>query len=93
MICSWQLLDCLDSPECCSCKFIKDCGVAGWIVIIAVPLSANPQIVKIHGVQSDNSWQELVEGDVLSGGPHDPPALLIEPLVSPVRIDLQRELV
>ena len=78
------------SPECCSSKLIKDCRVAGWIVIIAVSLSAHPQVVQVHGVEADNSWQELVEGDVLEGRPHDPPALLVQPLVAPVRVNLQR---
>ena len=75
-------------PECSRGELIEDGGVAGRVIIIAVALSSDPQIVKIHRIQANNSWKKFVVGDVLGRGSHDFSALLIQSLITPVGINL-----
>ena len=78
----------VSSPECCRGELIVDAGVAGGIIVIAVALGSHPQIVEVHGVEANDPGQELVVGDVLRGGAHDLPPLLVQSLITPVRVDL-----
>ena len=76
------------SPECRRGELVKHRRVASWIIIVAVTLGPHAEVVQVHGVQADDAGQELVVGDVLEHGAHYAPALLVQPLIAPVGVDL-----
>ena len=76
------------SPECGRCKLVKHGRVTSRIIIIAVALGPDTEVVQVHGVQSDYPRKELVVGDVLECGAHHTPTLLVKPLIAPVGVDL-----
>ena len=66
--------------------------VRTWDLLLttAVSLVLQSEGVELHGVPAQHSGQELVVHDVLPHALDDAPGLLVQPLVSPVGIDLHR---
>ena len=98
-----QTLDqCVTKSECSSGKAVEDCGVDLRTVLLAVPTAQGYDVQLCHEVSSDNNWQPLVvcdvlEQDVISRNGwlthlhlcnKNPPGLLVELLVLPVRIEV-----
>ena len=77
------------SPECGRCKLIKHGRVTGRVIVIAVALSPDSEVVQVHGIEADDPGQELIVGNVLEGSSHHPSALLVQSLIAPVGVDLE----
>ena len=67
-------------------ELIEYGGVALLVVAVVVPVAAEVQLIEVDGVPAEHPRQELVPGDVLLHGRDDPPALLVQRLVRPLRI-------
>ncbi len=62
--------------------------VAVLHVVVALVVLGRGQVEGLHQHVSKNGWQELVVGYVLHFCSYDPPRLLVECLLVPMRIDL-----
>ncbi len=90
MIHSWELWTdkTVTESEGGSCKLIESrCG-ASWVVARVVAFILETEAIGVDERGSDEAWEELVVGNVLVHCRQDPSTLLIELLLTPVRVDV-----
>ena len=70
------------------CSAHLNAAVASGIIVVTVTLGPHAEVVQVPGVQANDARQELVVGDVLEHGAHHAPALMVQPLIAQVGVDL-----
>lgn len=76
----------MPDSESGGCELVKDLRIARGVVAFVVAVLLQLQPVETDGVPTQQSGQELVVSDVLVLGDHDPPGVLEQLLVFPMRI-------
>ena len=69
-------------------EVVDDGGVDGGVVLVVVAVGDGQDVELGHVVRPQDDGQPLVVGDVLHLCDLDPPGLLVEPLVLPVRVEV-----
>ena len=84
--CSPSLEEAVAKAEGSRGELVEDGGVALLVVAVVVSVAAQVQLVQVDGVPAEHARQELVPGDVLLHRRDDPPTLLVQRLVGPLRV-------
>lgn len=69
-------------------EFVEHGRVEVLVVVLAEAVLERQEAELLHLVAAQDDGQELVVGDVLHLADEDPPRLLVQPLVVPVRVDV-----
>ena len=88
--CEVRLEQAVTKPEGCSGKLIQDGWVACFIISTIVSFWQQVELIQVDGIPSKDSGKEFIPGDMSVNSNGNPPGLMIQLLITPLRIELSQ---